>query len=232
MPISLAVLCCIIIAGTCSAQLPQAGVYFDCGENQWDNEYRVYKSFLSFDAYLILNNTGLPLTGIEYSLGTPDDPGNTQIILMAIEHSGNYSLEIGHPWSGHSITFWPPFDISEEHFVLCKYSFLSVDNCNAGMDGNYPVIVSPHQDSGYLRGTYYPDHELFDITGLTSYLCSEHWPPMLTEVQAFTPKAIYAWFDQTLYRWENSYDDMCRLYTTSEPHDTIEVLHALKAPPL
>jgi hypothetical protein len=223
---AVAISCLILATGTCSAQQPYLGIYFD-EYGYWSRDFRVFESPMIFDGYLILYNTDLYVTAVEFRLEIPSN-----IAVFDVEYNDNYSISIGNVQSGISIAFWPPLDVGTERCILCKYTFFAMDNCGAGLDDGMgsPIIVSPHTDSGYLRGTYYPDHELFDITGEMSFLCSDHWPPVLSDVQVNSPRSVRAWFNQCVWNWLG-YDDSFILYTTAEPHDTIEVTSALKNVP-
>jgi hypothetical protein len=51
-------------------------------------------------------------------------------------------------------------------------------------------VVGPHPDSGFLRGTFAPENEFFDIIGLTSVLCPEE--PVAVEEESWgTIKSMY-----------------------------------------
>ncbi len=218
----LSVLCCIAAAGTCAAQ-PRLGLYFDLKQ-----QYRPTGMFAIFDAQLILHGTDTYVSGVEYSLETPYDPGHSNLIIIDCEYHDNYSLSLGNPFNGEAITYWPPLDGNEEYNILCTYSFLMMYGCDQGLEYDWPIVVSPHPDSGFLRGTSWPGHELFDIMGETSYLCPSHWPPELDSVQVYSPRSVRAWFNQCVYNWEHSYNNVFTAYTTAEPHDTIGVLLATK----
>jgi len=201
------------------------GLYFDGTQH-----YRPWGMYDVFDAQLILHGTDTYVSGVEYRLETPYDPGHAALVIMEIEHHDNYSIDLGDPWYGHSISFWPPLDGSADYTILCTYSFLTLQSCEDGFTSDWPIVVSPHPDSGFLRGTSYPGHELFDIIGETSYLCPSHWPPRLENVEVSSPRSVRTWFNQCVYNWTWAYDGLFELYTTSEPHDTIDVIHALKNP--
>jgi len=216
----------MLTAGTCVAA-PRLGLYFDL-----QKQYRPTGMFAMFDGHLILHGANTSVSGVEYCLETPYDPNHAELFLLDVEYTDNYSLMLGDPFLGHAITFWPPFDGYEEYNVLCKYSFFVMHGCDQGLDYDFPIVVSPHPDSGYLRGTSWPGHELFDIMGEWSYLCPSHWPPELDSVQVYSPRSVRAWFNQCVYNWELSYNSLFKLYTTFEPHDTIDVLLASKHSPL
>jgi hypothetical protein len=220
--VGLVFLCFIAAAGTCSAQ-PRLGVYFD-----FQQHYRPQGPYEIFEAQLILYGTDTYVSGVEYSLATPYDPTHATLVILGIEYNDNFSLDIGFPFSGHSMTFWPPLDGSADYNILCTYTFLTLQGCDNGMITDWPIVVSPHPDSGFLRGTSYPGHELFDIIGDMSYLCPSHWPPMLTDVQVYSPRSVRAWFNQCVYNWEWSYNSIFTAYTAAAPHDTIDVLLATK----
>lgn len=55
---------------------------------------------------------------------------------------------------------------------------------------DYEIVVGPHPDSGFLRGTYAPDNDFFDIIGLTSKLCPEE--PVAVEEESWgAVKSMY-----------------------------------------
>jgi len=113
------------------------------------------------------------MTGLEYSLVTPDDPGHTQFIITGLTYPPSHSLSLGDIWSGQSVSYWPPLTgYPTGYDLLITYECRVLAPCEQMLD--YAIVVSAHPDSGYLRGTYAPDHELFDVIGLTSYLCPDY----------------------------------------------------------
>lgn len=112
------------------------------------------------------------VTGVEYSLVTPNDPAHAQLIIQGYTYPPSHSLTLGEAWGGQSLTYWPPLTgYPEGYDLLVTYQFLALAECVDMPD--YPIVVSPHPDSGYLRGTYSPNNDFFEITGLTSFLCPE-----------------------------------------------------------
>lgn len=110
------------------------------------------------------------VTGIEYSLVTPNDIDHTKFIITGYTYPPNHQLSLGNAWTGHSITYWPPLTgYPDGYDLLVTYECINLEVCSKMRD--YPICVGAHPDSGHLRGTYAPDHEFFDIIGLTSYLC-------------------------------------------------------------
>jgi hypothetical protein len=148
------------------------GVYFD----PWPGKMHISPpAFTPFDAWLYLHNANLPVTAVEYQLQTPMDPTHSLFSLTVQGYPDLYSIHMGDPWNGHSIAFWPYLNgYTPGYNLLCKFMcFLPIDACwdMGGAIADYPVIVGPHPDSGYVRGTYYPNNDPFPIIGLTSIVC-------------------------------------------------------------
>lgn len=210
------------VAGTGYA-VPRMGLYFD-----GHPYYRPEGSFVFFEGQLLLHDADTLVSAVEYALETPFDPSHSNLILVDVTYPEDFSITLGDPWTGHSISYWPPLDGHLEYNLLCTFSFLMIQGCDQVPLYDAPITVGPSPDSGYLRGTSYPGHVLFDIMGETSYLCPGHWPPELDSVTVCSPRTLRAWFNQCVYNWEQSYNGVFALYTTLEPHDTIDVLCATK----
>ncbi|MDD3643583.1 MAG: hypothetical protein PHQ19_09000 [Candidatus Krumholzibacteria bacterium] len=123
-----------------------------------------------FKAHLAIVQSEYYVTGVEYSLVTPNDPTHLQFGIIGYEYSPNYALHLGDPWIGHAITFWPPLTgYPEGYDVMVTYLCMTFVPCAEMWD--YPIVVSPDPTTGQLRGTYAPDNNFFSIVGLSSYLC-------------------------------------------------------------
>lgn len=108
------------------------------------------------------------MTGLEYKLYTP----GYDFIITGVTYPPNHSLDLGDPMNGHAITYWPPLTgYPDGYDLLVTYDCVVVVPCSQAT--NYTIEVGPHPDSGFLRGTYAPDNNFFDIIGLTSYICPE-----------------------------------------------------------
>jgi len=112
------------------------------------------------------------VSGLEYSLVTPNDPAHTQFIITSYSYPPSHKLTLGDVWNGHSVTYWPPLTgYPTGYDLLVTYECRVLTPCEGMWD--YPIVVSAHPVTGYLRGTYAPDHEMFDVLGLTSFLCPD-----------------------------------------------------------
>jgi hypothetical protein len=157
-----------------------------------------------FDGSILYTPTGAPgdpikaalyvvqseyyITGVEYALATPD--GN--FFITGYTYPPNHALALGDAVNGHSITYWPPltgYPLGYDLLVTYECRFLAT----CGSVVNYPIHVVANPDSGYLRGTYSPNNDFFDIIGLTSYLCpDQEEPPVGTEEKSWgTIKSMY-----------------------------------------
>ena len=155
----------LLIPSILAAAPATLGVYFN--GSLTGTPPGVYMPFIGA-LYIVQNE--LYVTGVEYSLVTPNDPAHTWLIIQGYTYPPNHSLTLGDAFNGQSLTYWPPLTgYPEGYDLLVTYRFVALMECEEMWD--YPIVVSAHSDSGYLRGTYAPDHELFDIIGLTSILC-------------------------------------------------------------
>ncbi len=158
----------LLIPSILMAQGPTVAVYFN-GSLAYTPTVGVGLPFVG--ALYILQNEYY-VTGLEYSLITPNDPGHAQFIITGYTYPPSHKLSLGDVWGGHSVTFWPPLTgYPTGYDLLVTYECRVLAPCSQMWD--YPIVVSASPDSGYLRGTYAPDHEFFDVIGLTSFLCPE-----------------------------------------------------------
>ena len=123
-----------------------------------------------FNAYLYMHNAEYYITGIEYQLLTPLDPTHVMIMMGAVEYPDESTLQMGDPFSGHTITYWPPLNgFMPGYNLLCTIPFYAVAGCDQLDD--FPLVIGPHPATGELRATYYPENNYFYPAGLTSMLC-------------------------------------------------------------
>jgi hypothetical protein len=145
------------------------GAYFGFGGSQM--AYSPPAPFSFFDVYLYLHNSNYYVTAVEYQLQTPLDPGHALFAYQGVEYPDNMSVDLGDPFVGHSITYWPPLNgyIPGYNLLATLKDCYITGPCGSIID--YPLVIGPHPDSGELRGTFTPDHDFFPISGLTSILC-------------------------------------------------------------
>jgi hypothetical protein len=149
--------------------------------------------FVEFEAYLYLHHAEKYVTAVEYSLVTPGDPAHAWFSITSVSYPDEKTIQYGDPFSGHSIAYWPPLNgFVPGYNLLCSYTCLTVEPCwdAGGAMIDYEIVVGPHPDSGFLRGTFAPENEFFDIIGLTSVLCAED--PVAVEEESWgTIKSMY-----------------------------------------
>ncbi len=219
--IFVAVLCLWMIPSSADA-IPSIGLYFD-GDLICEDRLEAEEIFC---ADLCISCTDRYISAVEYCLGDI----HSSIVLLDVEYPPQMAVMLGDPLSGHSIAFSPPLQSSSGFVLVCRLKFLALESCDQlGMD--LPISVVPHPESGLLGFTEPPDHEIFELQGLTSILCPAHWPPELADVAVYAPRCVKASFNQYVYNWGMGYDDIFTLYTTAEPHDTIQVIEAIKSEP-
>jgi hypothetical protein len=118
---------------------------------------------------LYMIQSGYYVTGVEYQLIRP---GDGFFNITEITYPAGEAANLGHPFTGHSITYWPPLTgYPEGYDLLANFTCYLIAPCSSAT--NYQIEVGPDPRSGYLRGTYAPDNDFFDIVGLTSWLCPE-----------------------------------------------------------
>ena len=149
--------------------------------------------FVYFDAYLYLHHADQYVTAVEYLLITPDDPSHAWFSITAVSYPDNKTIHDSDSFAGHSIAYWPPLNgYMPGYNLLCSYTCVTFEPCwdAGGAMIDYEIVIGPHPDSGFLRGTYAPDNEFFDIIGLTSKLCPEE--PVAVEEESWgAVKSMY-----------------------------------------
>jgi hypothetical protein len=155
----------LLIPSLVGAWTPTVGVYFD-----GKLTYTPAAPFTIFRADLVITHSPeYYVTGIEYSLVTPDP---TKFGIINWEFPPNYVQQLGDPFNGHAITYWPPLTgVPLGYDLLVTYNCMAFAPCHDMW--NFPIVVSADPRSGYLRGTYAPYNDKFYPIGLTSYLCPE-----------------------------------------------------------
>ena len=122
----------------------------------------------AFKGSLYIVQSDYYVTGVEYSLIVP----SADWVITGYNFPPSHALSLGDAINGHSITYWPPLTgYPDGYDLLVNYECVILAPCSQMT--NYTIEVGPHPDSGYLRGTYSPDNDFFDVIGLTSYLCPE-----------------------------------------------------------
>ncbi len=141
-----------------------------------------------FDVYLYIHHADCYVTGIEYKLDTPSDPTHALLFIVEVSYPANMIEAIGHPFEGHSITYWPALNgVTPGYNWLCTYKFYTPDGCasSGGVLTDYIIKVVAHPDSGELRGTSSPDNDFFPISGMASALCLESSYIIAVEVKSW-----------------------------------------------
>jgi hypothetical protein len=162
----------LLLPGVLSAQDALVGVFFDVPPGEAPSVMHYYpEEMVAFTGYLYSMNADYYITGIEYQLQTPMDPTHIGIMLSTWEVPEG-ALQIGNPFDGHAIAFWPPLNgYMPGYNLMATYTFYAACGCFTGAIEDYPMTVGPHPVSGELWGTYSPDDEYFYPIGLTSIIC-------------------------------------------------------------
>jgi hypothetical protein len=163
----------LLLPGVLSAQDALLGVYFDVPPDAAPEVMHHYTTAgTTFTGYLYISNAEYYITAIEYQLLTPLDPDHVAILLFETVLPDLAQLQIGDPWNGHSITYWPPLNgYMPGYNLMATYTFYTDYPCYTGCLTDFPMIVGPNPGSGELRGTYSPNNDYFYPVGLTSIIC-------------------------------------------------------------
>jgi len=114
------------------------------------------------------------MTGIEYSLAMLDPLDNPSLALSLQGWTlpTGSPAELGHPLTGHSVTYWPPLNgFPNGYDLLVTYEIVTFAPCEEMI--NHRIEVVAHGDTGFLRGTYTPDNEKIGLTGLALWFCPD-----------------------------------------------------------
>lgn len=169
---ALVLITALLIPGTLGATAAM-GIYFECTPGSMACNPA---ALMFFEAYLYVLHADHYVTAVEYTLVTPDDPGHALFSITEVTYPDSKSIHDGDPFSGHSIAYWPPLNgFMPGYNLLCILKCVAFESCwdAGGAMIEYDIVVGPHPESGWLRGTFAPDNDVFDIVGLTSRLCPE-----------------------------------------------------------
>jgi hypothetical protein len=165
----------LLIPGILAAQAnPWIKLYYD-GQSS-HTPVSGYTNTFRLDLYIVQWH-GYYVTGVEFAFYTPDDGGNPRRVIIAEEPIMPPNFQIANgasEWTDMAYTYYPPFTgYPDGYDLLASYIVFTTHECYTENMWNYRIVVGPNQDSGYLRGTQGPQNELFDLDGLTFYLCPE-----------------------------------------------------------
>lgn len=129
---------------------------------------------VAFEVALYMLQSEYNMTGLEYSLAMLDPAGepSSMISLQGWTLPTGGKAELGHPITGHSVTYWPPLNgFPNGYNLLVTYEVVTFEPCELMI--NHRIEVVPHGDTGFLRGTYAPDNEKIELTGLGFWFCPD-----------------------------------------------------------
>jgi hypothetical protein len=122
-----------------------------------------------FDGYIYAHNVDCYLSACEFQLVI----GHPAITVQTTDYLPG-SVTLGDPVNGVSITYWPPLDgWTPGYNLLCTVHFLATDYCLhcGGTLIDVPIVIGPHPDTGEIRGTCWPDNDIFQFIGLSAMIC-------------------------------------------------------------
>jgi hypothetical protein len=163
----------LLVPATLTAEIATMGIFFDLIPASMA-DYPTPFSF--FDVYLYMHHADYYVTAVEYQLQTPSDLTHALYQINSVGYPEYYSVSLGDPFNGHSISYWPPLDgYNPGYNLLCKITGFTTDYCwnEDGPIVEYYLVVGPHPDTGECKGTYWPDNLTFPIVGRTSIICPQ-----------------------------------------------------------
>lgn len=173
----------LLVPAALTAQVATMGIFFDLIPASMA-DYPVM--FVPFDVYLYMHHADYYVTAVEYQLQTPSDMGHALFGISALDYPEKYSVSLGDPFVGHSITYWPPLDgYNPGYNLMCKITGFITQPCwtEGGPIIQYFLVVGPHPDTGELKGTYWPENLPFPIVGRTSIICPQE--PVAVEEESW-----------------------------------------------
>ena len=168
----------LLIPGMLAAQEPPViGLFHDGVQHHTPTTWGYSVPQITWKLYLYVSQWhGYYITGVEFSLSTPDDGLDPRrIVIENTIMPSNFQIANGLSiWTDMAYTYYPPFTgYPDGYDLLATYEVWTTRECYTENMWNYRIVVGPNGDSGFLRGTQGPQNELFDLRGLTFYLCPE-----------------------------------------------------------
>ena len=126
-----------------------------------------------FEIALYMVQSEYNMTGIEYSLALLDPAGDPSTVILFQDWTlPTGGVQLGHPLVGHSVTYWPPLNgFPSGYNLLVTYEVVTTAPCASMI--NHRIEVVQHGTTGFLRGTYTPDNEKIELTGLSFWFCPD-----------------------------------------------------------
>jgi hypothetical protein len=148
-----------------SAQVPNVQAYFDANLTETSRDCQGVGVLQ--DVFIVANNFNMFLSAIEYGV---DYSGAAAELIYLGEISaaplalGTTPIGVAQSWNLPQNAFGP----------LVVMKVIMQWNCDACQlpAQNAPIVVVPHQVSGFLRGVRWPDQLLVTGLGMTSVVCA------------------------------------------------------------
>ncbi len=153
------------LSAVASAQVPNVAVYFDKDlQFQQGNCPAEAPGTVSQTLYVVANNFGIWMNGIEYQITYPP-----QITWLG-DFPVPGALSIGSSPLGIGITFPTPLEAFTQAVVQTVNVLWMCDHCEPLIE--YPIVVGPFPSSGLVRAVRWPDLHTVIGVGMTSLICA------------------------------------------------------------
>jgi len=153
------------LSGVANAQTPHVAVYFDHGlQYQQADCPGAPIGTVSQTLYVVANNFGLWLNGIEFQIFYP-----TQLMFLGDELIGD-AISIGNSAAGIGIAFPTPVEAFVQAKVLKVTVLWMCNSCNPDIE--YPMVVMPYPGQPWVRAVEWPNLNVHIGIGFTSLVCS------------------------------------------------------------
>jgi len=150
------------------AQTPNVQVYFD--QNLSQTQGLCAGAGVLSQAYVVANNFNSWLTAMEFGVVYP--PSMAWLTdVMPPEGVANGWLSLGTTPLGLALSFPLPVNAFVPALVQQVLFTWTCDTCDGHL--NDPLIVVPHQVTGFIRGVQWPTNVLIPAIGQTSLVCAD-----------------------------------------------------------
>jgi hypothetical protein len=150
----------VCVSAPTLAQTPTVGIFFDESLTRMDQDCPPGGGVDT--AYVVANGFDAFLSAIEFAINYPPTMswlGDLDVPPVTLGTTPNGIMEaFGLPLNGYA------------PIVVAKVVFSW--NCDGCTVTNDPVVVTPHPQSGFVRGVDFPQYNMINAIGMTSLVCS------------------------------------------------------------
>lgn len=163
---SIGLIILVMSVSLAAGQTPTLRIYFDLELTQGHQGCPdPPDSLLEDSLYVVAENFGTWFTAMEYQIQFPPE-----MILIEDDTGG---LNISNSAEGIA-TAWPTYLIGTERVVINKVKFMW--NCQIDPNGDIPIPIVAHPQTGHIRGVSWWTHEFITAVGSSGWISQEEVP--------------------------------------------------------